>query len=201
MARPRTFDETAVLDAAAAQFRVHGYADTSTEQLCEAADVRRSSLYNAFTSKDELFVRALEYYATTMRGYQASILNDASRSGAERLRRLVDAIVDEERIARDDGHAAGCMGVHTLMNPDLRARDERIARILDRDLRERLDLLEDTIRAGRTDGSIPDEGPDVDEGALLVNTVIAGLRVTAQTGITPEVLRRIALDGLRSLLD
>jgi AcrR family transcriptional regulator len=199
MARPRTFDETAVLDAAAAQFRVHGYADTSTEQLCEAADVRRSSLYNAFTSKDELFVRALEHYASTMRARQESILTDASLSGAERLRKLVDAIIDEERVARDEGHAAGCMSVHTLMNPDLRARDERIARILERDLRERLGLLEDAIRAGRADGSIPD-GTDAKEGALLVNTLISGTRVTAQTGVTPEALRRIALDGLRSLL-
>ncbi|WP_059006839.1 TetR/AcrR family transcriptional regulator [Streptomyces specialis] len=199
MARPRTFDETTVLEAAAAQFRVHGYADTSTEQLCEAAGVRRSSLYNAFTSKDELFVRALEHYAATMRERQAAILTDTSLSGAERLRKLVDAIVGEERVARDEGHAAGCMSVHTLMNPDVRARDGRIGRILERDLRERLALLEDTIRAGRADGSIPD-GPDAAEGALLVNTLIAGLRVTAQTGVAPEVLHRIALDGLRSLL-
>ncbi|HEX5596944.1 MAG TPA: TetR/AcrR family transcriptional regulator [Micromonosporaceae bacterium] len=199
MARPRTFDETAVLEAAAAQFRVHGYADTSTEQLCEAADVRRSSLYNAFTSKSELFVRALEHYASTMRARQEAILTDASLSGAARLRKLVDAIIDEERAARSEGHAAGCMSVHALMNPDLRARDERIARILDRDVQERLGLLEDALRAGRADGSIPD-GPDVREGALLVNTLISGIRVTAQIGLPPEVLRRIVLDGLRSLL-
>lgn len=199
MARPRTFDETAVLDAAAAQFRVHGFADTSTEQLCEAADVRRSSLYNTFTSKDELFVRALEHYATTMRAHQETILADVALSGAQRIRRLVDAIIDEERAARSEGHAAGCMGVHTLMNPDLRARDERIARILDRDLQLRLGMLEDVIRAGRTDGSIPD-GPDISESALLVNTLISGIRVTAQTGVSPETLRRIVLDGLRSLL-
>ncbi|MGW4459491.1 TetR/AcrR family transcriptional regulator [Streptomyces albidoflavus] len=199
MARPRTFDETAVLDAVAAQFRVHGFADTSTEQLCEAADVRRSSLYNAFTSKDELFVRALEHYAATMRGRQEVILTDASLTGAERLRKLVDAIVDEERAARSEGHAAGCMGVHTLMNPDLRARDERIARILDRDLHLRLGMLEGAIRAGRADGSIP-EAPEAREGALLVNTLVSGIRVTARTGVPPEMPRRIVLDGLRSLL-
>ncbi|WP_043629084.1 TetR/AcrR family transcriptional regulator [Nonomuraea candida] len=199
MARPRTFDESVVLEAAAAQFRVHGFADTSTEQLCEAADVRRSSLYNAFTSKDELFVRALDHYASTMRARQESILTDTSLSGAERLRKLIDAIIEEERVARAEGHAAGCMGVHTLMNPGLRARDERIARILDRDLRERLGLLEDTIRAGRADGSVPD-GPPAGEGALLINTIISGIRVAAQTGVTPDILHRIALDGLRSLL-
>lgn len=199
MARPRTFDATAVLDAAAAQFRVHGYAGTSTEQLCEAADVRRSSLYNAFTSKDELFVQALEHYASTMRAYQAEILTDTTLSGGQRLQRLVDAIIGEERIARDRGHAAGCMGVHTLMNPDLRARDERIAGILDRDLKERLGMLADTIRAGRLDGSIANSA-DPDEGAILVNTLVSGIRVTAQTGATPELLQRIMLDGLASLL-
>jgi AcrR family transcriptional regulator len=134
MARPRIFDESVVLEAAAAQFRVHGYADTSTEQLCEAADVRRSSLYNAFTSEDELFVRALEHYASTMRARQTSILTDTSLSGADRIR-------------------AGCM-----------------------------------------DGGMPD-GSDAGEGALLVNTLISGIRVTAQTGVTPEILHRIALDG------
>ncbi len=199
MARPRAFDERAVLDAAAAQFRVHGYADTSTEQLCEAAGLRRSSLYNAFKSKDELFVQALGHYAATMRGHQESILTDTSLSGAERIQKLIGAIVGEERAARSEGHAAGCMGVHALMNPDLRARDERIARILERDLRERLDMLEGAIQAGRMDGSIPD-GPDAREGALLINALIAGLRVAAQSGVTPEVLHRIALDGLRSLL-
>lgn len=199
MARPRSFDETAVLDAAAREFRVHGFADTSTEQLCEAAGVRRSSLYNTFTSKDELFVRALERYVTTTGARQASILADDALSGAERLRALVDVVVGEELQASARGHAAGCMVVQSFMSPDLRERDERVTRILDRDLRERLSLLSGAIRAGQVDGSV-DADTDPDDGAALVSTVISGLRVTAQTGTDAETLRRIALAGLRSLL-
>lgn len=198
MSRPRTFDETVVLDAAAAQFRVHGFADTSTEQLCEAAGVQRSSLYNTFTSKDELFVRALERYTTTMRERQKSILNDTTINGADRLRALVQSIIAEERAARDDDHAAGCMVVHSFMSPDLRGRDQRIPGILEMDLRERLNLLEGAIRAGKLDGSFsPDADPQ--QGALLVITVVSGLRVTAQTGIDPDTLQGIALAGLKSL--
>ncbi|MFF3762021.1 TetR/AcrR family transcriptional regulator [Streptomyces sp. NPDC002185] len=199
MARPRTFDESAVLDAAAGEFRVHGFAETSTEQLCEAAGVRRSSLYNAFTSKDELFVRALQHYVATTGARQSTILNDDELTGAERLRTLVDVVVDEELQAANRGHAAGCMVVQSLMNPDLRERDERVARILDRDLRARLSLLSGAIRAGQIDGSIA-EGVDPDDGAVLASTVISGLRVTAQTGVDVETLRRIALAGLSSLL-
>ncbi|MFD9611119.1 TetR/AcrR family transcriptional regulator [Streptomyces sp. NPDC059083] len=199
MARPRTFDESAVLDAAAGEFRVHGFAETSTEQLCEAAGVRRSSLYNAFTSKDELFVRALRHYVATTGARQSTILTDDELTGAERLRTLVDVVVDEELQAANRGHAAGCMVVQSLMNPDLRERDERVARILDRDLRARLSLLSGAIRAGQVDGSIA-AGVDPDDGAVLASTVISGLRVTAQTGVDIETLRRIALAGLSCLL-
>ncbi|MFJ1800991.1 TetR/AcrR family transcriptional regulator [Streptomyces sp. NPDC088180] len=199
MARPRTFDESAVLDAAAREFRVHGFAETSTEQLCEAAGVRRSSLYNAFTSKDELFVRALQRYVATTGARQSMILADEELTGAERLRTLVDVVVDEELQAANRGHAAGCMVVQSLMNPDLRERDERVARILDRDLRARLSLLSGAIRAGQADGSIAG-GMNPDDGAVLTSTVISGLRVTAQTGVDVETLRRIALAGLSSLL-
>ncbi|MEU0627847.1 TetR/AcrR family transcriptional regulator [Streptomyces sp. NPDC005989] len=200
MARPRTFDETAVLDAAAREFRVHGFAETSTEQLCEAAGVRRSSLYNAFISKDELFVRALEHYVGAIRERQTTILTDGGLRGADRLRALIDAVIAEEQSAARQGHAAGCMVVQSFMNPDLRKRDERIARLLDRDLRARNSLLTEAIRAGRLDGSVsPDI--DADDGAMLVITVISGLRVTAQTGADAETLRRVALAGLHALLN
>ncbi|MBA0051371.1 TetR/AcrR family transcriptional regulator [Streptomyces sp. AJS327] len=200
MGRPRTFDETAVLDAAAGEFRVHGFADTSTERLCEAAGVRRSSLYNAFTSKDDLFARALERYVEAVRERQTALLEDDALSGADRLRALVDVVIGEEEVAARDGHAAGCMVVQSLMSPDLRERDDRVARLLDHDLRARTALLAGVIRAGRIDGSIAD-GMDAENGAVLVNTVISGLRVTAQTGMDPERLRRIALAGLSALLD
>jgi AcrR family transcriptional regulator len=199
MGRPRTFDETAVLDAVAGEFRVHGFADTSTEQLCEAAGVRRSSLYNAFNSKDELFVRALERYVAVISERQTAILADDALRGADRLRALVDVVIGEEQVAARRGHAAGCMVVQSFMTPDLRERDDRIARILDRDLRARTALLAEAIRAGQLDGSLTgDMGPD--DGARLVNTVISGLRVTAQSGADPEKLRLIALAGLHALL-
>lgn len=199
MARPRMFDEAAVLDAAAREFRVHGFAETSTEQLCEAAGVRRSSLYNAFLSKDELFVRALQHYVDTIGQLQAAILEDGAMPGADRLQSLIDLVISEEQEAATRGHAAGCMVVQSLMSPDLRARDERVARILDRDLRQRTSLLEGAIRDGQIDGTVS-RAIDPSDGAMLVSTVISGLRVTAQTGADADSLRKVALAGLGSLL-
>lgn len=199
MGRPRNFDETAVLDAAAAEFRVHGFADTSTEQLCEAAGMLRGSLYNAFVSKDELFVRALDRYATKFRELQAAILTDTGQTGAARLLAVMDAILQEEREAHAEGHGAGCMVVHSMMTPGLRERDSRIARILDQDLRERQSLLEGAIRSGQLDGSIT-AAIEPDEGAMLFITATNGLRVMGQAGVLPEALRRIAMTAMSPIL-
>lgn len=199
MGRPRNFNESAVLDAAAAEFRVHGFDDTSTEQLCHATGVQRGSLYNAFTSKGELFVQALERYARTYRERQAAILTDTDLTGAERLCVVMEAVIAEECAVRGQGHGAGCMIVHSMMSPDLRERDERIARIVDQDLRERLSLLEGAIQAGQLDGTVPAE-VDPADGAVLFVTVVNGLRVMGQAGAAPDLLHRVALAGIATLI-
>lgn len=198
MVRPRLFDETAVLDAAATQFRVHGFADTSTEQLCQAAGVRRSSLYNTFVSKDELFVRALSRYVETTGGLQAAILDDVALDGMARLRGVIDLALTEEDVAAAEGHAAGCMVVGARMTPDLEHKDARIKSILDRALAQQLSLLESAVGAGQRDGTVRSDLTARD-GALLVVSTISGIRVLAQAGTQPDELRRVALLALDAL--
>ncbi|MCA1006910.1 TetR/AcrR family transcriptional regulator [Rhodococcus hoagii] len=200
MGRPRGFDEAAVLDAAVKQFRVHGFADTSTEQLCEAAGVRRSSLYNTFTSKDELFVRSLERSVSVAREEQEAILTDGELSGVERLTALFALVLNEEVEARNDGHAAGCMIVSSRMAPDLGAREPRVTDILDRFLDDQLSLVADAVRAGRLDGTLRSEVAPND-AALMVVSAISGIRVLAQAGTKPAELRKVAdlhIDSLRA---
>lgn len=198
MGRPRAFDETAVLDAAAGQFRVHGFDGTSTEQLCEAAGVRRSSLYNTFDSKDELFVRTLERYIETTGLAQEVALLDEGHNGMARLVALMDLVLDEECEAATHGHAAGCMVVGTRMTPDLGAKSERVASLLDRALEQQLALIGQAVRVGQLDGSIRKTLPAAD-AARVVIALISGMRVLAQAGSTPEDLRQVVMLGLDAL--
>ncbi|MFQ8213657.1 TetR/AcrR family transcriptional regulator [Klebsiella pneumoniae] len=199
MGRPRSFDTEAVLDSAAAEFRVHGFTNTSTEKLCEAAGVRRSSLYNTFTSKEELFVQALQRYAEVVSLRQETILTNAELDGGTRLWRIVEMVVAEEFAAHKEGHAAGCMTVHTFMSPDMRQSDPRVQSILDRDLDRRISLLTQAAKIGQLDGSVRPESSPEDVATLIV-TVISGLRVTAQTGAEPAQLLRVARMSLAATL-
>lgn len=65
MARPREFDETLAIDAAATVFRRRGYAATSIEDIVQATGVHRGSLYATFGSKRGLFLRVLERATTS----------------------------------------------------------------------------------------------------------------------------------------
>lgn len=64
MARPRKFDESDVLAAAGRQFWHRGYEGTSMSDLCDATGVASQSLYGAFGSKHDLFVRTLDDYCS-----------------------------------------------------------------------------------------------------------------------------------------
>ena len=62
MARPREFDEVAVLDAAIDRFWRHGYEATSVRDLADEMNIAGASLYNAFGDKRRLYERSLNRY-------------------------------------------------------------------------------------------------------------------------------------------
>ncbi|MEM7709142.1 MAG: TetR/AcrR family transcriptional regulator [Pseudomonadota bacterium] len=61
--RPRQFEEQRVLDAAFEQFWRKGVRGTSLSDVAREVGVQRGSLYNAYGSKEALFLRAYRQYA------------------------------------------------------------------------------------------------------------------------------------------
>src|ERR1700738_2717207 len=79
MPRPRKVDEQAVLIAARATFWRDGYAATSVQDLTDATGLGTQSLYGAFSSKHDLFIRILDdYCAYQSAGLEAAITADPS---------------------------------------------------------------------------------------------------------------------------
>ena len=60
--RPKTFYETEALTAAMNYFWEHGYDNTSLDNLLLAMNIKKSSFYATFKSKEEVFSRALILY-------------------------------------------------------------------------------------------------------------------------------------------
>ncbi|WP_031168057.1 TetR/AcrR family transcriptional regulator [Streptomyces durhamensis] len=196
MARPRTFDEERALDAAMRTFWEKGYEATSTRDLCDATGLGRSSIYNTFKSKHDLFQRALHRYMTTMNATQLAVLEDPARSGADRIRALFALVLDGDADNRPQGRSLGCLTVNTTV--ERAARDAAAAGMLERDTARRLAALRAAVEAGRRDGSVT-SARDAGDLARFVNATVAGLRVSAQGGADRAALEAVAAIALDAL--
>lgn len=190
MARPRQFDEQRALDAAMRAFWSSGYDATSTDALCAATGLGRSSIYNTFTSKHDLFRRALEHYAQE-RTATLTKLVDADLPARAKLHTLLWQSVDP-----DPADPLGCFVVNAVV--ELAQRDPVIAAQLRRDEALRLAALTAIIDAGRRDGEI-DAAKDSRTLAWFVMATINGMRVLARGGADRAVLEGIASTALSTI--
>ncbi|GAA4908971.1 TetR family transcriptional regulator [Stackebrandtia albiflava] len=183
MARPRTFDETTAVDAAMRVFWRAGYDASTTEELCDATGLRRSSIYNTFRSKRDLFLRALTHYTASKNRTTAEVL-ERDAPLRDRLRDLLDRIAEP-----DAADPVGCLVVRASV--ELAPRDAEVAAVLERDRRERFAMLRDAFLAARGAGELPGD-LDPSDAAHFVIATISGMQVAAAAGAGPEVLRGIA---------
>lgn len=113
MARPRSFDETELLDTVMTAFWRHGYSATTFRSLERLSGVGVKSLVNTFGEKDELFTKALACYRIFVTDNVAMMFDPPS----------VEAIIGLfERVsspaASDDPRNAGCLMVNTVFEID-----------------------------------------------------------------------------------
>jgi TetR/AcrR family transcriptional repressor of nem operon len=190
MPRPRTFDEDRAVDAAMRVFWTSGYEATSTQDLCEATGLGRSSIYNTFTSKRDLFDRALQRYVDRFTAAQLEVIQDATVPVRERVRQILWAAVEP-----DPDEPTGCFVINTIV--ELGPKDAEVIGLLDRDHEAKLAALTTAVQAAQADGELD---PEQDPAGLAtyVFTVLGGLRVAARRGATPESQRIVVEATLRS---
>jgi AcrR family transcriptional regulator len=114
MGRPREFREEQAIDRAMEAFWAKGFAGTSLDDLAEATGLNRSSLYNAFGGKLELFCAALDHYRA---GPAKVVLQPLlEETGAPALRQFLERLA--EFVASTDA-CRGCLMVNTLAEGEI----------------------------------------------------------------------------------
>jgi TetR/AcrR family transcriptional repressor of nem operon len=187
MARPRKFEEDRAVEAAMRAFWAAGYEGTSTQDLCEATGLGRSSIYNTFTGKHDLYERALRRYQDERTGALIELM-DADLPVREKVRTVLWQAVDP-----DPGDPAGCLVVNALV--ELGPHDTEIARRLRRDGDRRVEALRAAFERGRARGEI-DAGKDPLALAHFVVATVSGMRVAARGGAGRAALEAIATTAL-----
>jgi TetR/AcrR family transcriptional regulator, transcriptional repressor for nem operon len=183
MARPREFDEGAVLDAAVLCFWRQGYEATSVRDLVEETGLTAASLYNAFGDKRSLYEKALNHYVET------SVAERIRRCEALPPRRAIEVFFEEiVKRSLNDRDRKGCMLVNAAL--DLAPHDRAFRDIVAQVLGAIEAFFLARLRAGQADGTIT-RSLAAETLAQNLLGVLMGIRVLAR--VRPE---RALLEGV-----
>lgn len=189
--RPKGFDEDDVLDALVTLFWERGFEAASLGDIVRVAGLNKSSLYNTFGSKDEVFIRALERYIET-RSVMLREMTDGT-GGLDDLLAGIEAIRKELNSERG---ARGCLAVNT--STELGLRNEQVRDLSARFRSTMRDGFRRPLERAAELGEIPYELLETYVDMTQAFTV--SLLVSARSGTTTEELNR-QIDSMRTLIE
>jgi len=180
MARTKDFDENEVLTKAIQIFWHKGYNGTSMQDLVDGLGISRSSLYDTFTDKHTLFIKALESY---------------QYSGAEKIREMIAQSGSAKEAVQklleyttkdllDDDQQKGCFMVNSKV--ELASHDAEINSLLCQNDQQIEEAFLQVIQKGKESGEIKNM---LDARALarfIMNTV-KGMQVTGKSSTDKTV--------------
>lgn len=184
MARPVEFNKSEVLDKALEVFWEKGYEATSLSDLIDAMALSKSSFYNTFESKHQIFTEALRRYNECMTSPLRQAL-DASPSGLEFIRAVFTEIIDP---AESSMGLKGCFLMNTAS--EFAQNDPEIGKIVDLGLGQIEKIFFSAIKKAQKLDEIGSDKQPEELAIFLVNNM-SGLKTMVKAGIKPDKLRYI----------
>jgi TetR/AcrR family transcriptional repressor of nem operon len=186
--------KTKLLNAALNVIRAKGYAATTVDDICHAADVTKGSFFYHFKSKDDLATSAATYWGEMTEGFFASAPYHNSKDPLDRLLGYVDFRAE---ILQGDLSDYTCL-LGTLVqetyatHPDIRAA-------CDLGLSTHIAILTRDIEAAKQLYA-PDAPWSGESLGYFIQSVLQGAFIFAKAKQGPEVVRE-SLAHLRHYLE
>ena len=192
MARTREFDERQALVSAMLVFWEKGYEGTSIQDLEDAMGLGRTSIYNAFGNKRQLFNRILECYKESVMSALFMEM-DSAPDIREGVRRLLHGALD---IHFDTDNPGGCLVVLSVLESgqhDAESSDS-VAQTL-QDLKTGLQQrLKKAKRAGELSADL-----DASATATTIASTMTGMMVLGKAHFSRAALNKTVKQMLQLL--
>jgi TetR/AcrR family transcriptional regulator, transcriptional repressor for nem operon len=191
MARPREFEESAVLNAATRCFWKQGYEATSVRDLVEHTGITAASLYNAFGDKRALYEKALDHYI------EGSIADRIRRCQSLPPLRAIEVFFEEiVKRSLNDRDRKGCMLVNAAL--DMAPHDPAFRKVVAEVLISIEAFFQRCVGAGQADGTIVRSLPAETLAQNLLG-VLMGIRILARVRPERALLEGVAAPALALL--
>jgi len=166
MGRATKFDREAAVETCMHEMWRFGYEACSVKSISEKLGITRSSFYNAFGSREALFLEVLEIYAEYI---PSRSLNAASQSTPIK-RLLTDFFRDVCINITADPEARGCLGVNSIV--ELVGVDETLGPVVQDRILHSLHRFERLLKVASVKGEIIDDGQLRDKSLSLQHLVL-----------------------------
>ncbi|MDA9611976.1 TetR/AcrR family transcriptional regulator [OM182 bacterium] len=191
--RPRKFDLEAAYNAATDLFWAQGYEATSLDQLLITMHLSKSSFYQTFTSKKNLFEQCLSRYdeqsVTDMKNGLAG-----APSAIDFIRTAFSQLSAD---AQNPSGRRGCLIMNTVV--EFAQSDIEVARIFQRNLKATKKIFTGAVSLAQSSGDISETLDPPIVADFLVTTII-GLKTQAKAGISGKTIASIADLAVSSLI-
>lgn len=191
MPRQKEFDEAKVLNALKNVFWKNGFDGTSYADLIEASGLYKGSLYGAFGDKRALYLHSLKDYEDHEVESAVALLTGAAAtarlSGRDRIKRLLDLVIDAVATHRD---RRGCLLCNAAV--DQAPHDKSVEKVVTDGLNKMQSAIEAALK-------VDSPRKDVKEMASQINAVYFGMRVMAKSGAPLSMMKRARDSILKSL--
>ncbi|MDD5287426.1 MAG: TetR/AcrR family transcriptional regulator [Desulfuromonadaceae bacterium] len=188
--RPLQYDPDKALDAAMQLFWSKGYEATSMQDLLTAMGLSKSSLYQGFGGKKELFIRCLERYRSHMYEVFAGLL-DKSDSGLK----FIETVLLSS--ARNPDHLRrGCLLMNTAT--EFAQKDQQVAEHVTIGFKGLRKALKVAVQRGQQDGSIR-SNQDAGILANYLSCTLGGIKTVVKGGADEKTVKEIVGVILKAL--
>lgn len=175
MARTKEFNEDQALDKAVEIFWHKGYNGTSAQDLVTHLGLSRSSLYDTFGDKQQLFFKALKKYQIQGQDAIKELLEE-SEDIKEAFTQIFKQAVKE---SLEDRITKGCFMVNSSV--ELAMHDENIAKVVSENRQTMEDIFLNAVEKGQKAGQISTKLDALTLSRFLYNNY-SGIRVLARAG-------------------
>ncbi|WP_074406464.1 MULTISPECIES: TetR/AcrR family transcriptional regulator [Aquimarina] len=192
MPKVETFNRNTVLQKATEVFHKKGYNGTSMQDLVDATDLNRSSIYNSFGSKLNMFLEVLSHYQSTY-GNSFSQKLAQSYNASEAIEAIFDLYIHE---IINDNDRKGCLVINC--KSEMTNQEPLIKSFMEKNQDRMIAMLEDIVTKGQME-KIFNQHQTAGQYALYLFSSIQGLRMTGILNKNENDLRNLTRTVLKVL--
>jgi TetR/AcrR family transcriptional repressor of nem operon len=174
MARTKDFDENEVLKKAICLFWNKGYNGTSMQELVDGLGISRSSLYDTFGDKHQLYLKALDAYQQGYGNQICTLIHEAPSAKAA-IQAMLNLIANN---LLDDQERKGCFMVNAGI--ELGTHDTEVSQLIAQNEQQLEEIFLQVIRQGQASGEL-DQSKDPQALARFLGNTVKGLQVSVKS--------------------